>query len=106
MLSLEARVGAFVLAGLTLIASAIFLLGDYTFERRYTIYVNFADVQNLSKDAPVKLSGVDVGKVRGLVLEDNHAKVIAAVKRGVEIYNDAEFSIGSTGIIGTVSRKR
>ncbi|OGS40999.1 MAG: hypothetical protein A2506_09715 [Elusimicrobia bacterium RIFOXYD12_FULL_66_9] len=101
MLSLEARVGAFVLAGLTLIASAIFLLGDYTFERRYTIYVNFTDVSNLSKDAPVKLSGVDVGKVRGLVLEDNHAKVIAAVKRGVEIYNDAEFSIGSTGIIGS-----
>ena len=101
MLSLEARVGAFVLAGLTLIASAIFLLGDYTFERRYTIYVNFTDVSNLSKDAPVKLSGVDVGKVRGLVLEDNHAKVVAAIKRGVEIYNDAEFSIGSTGIIGS-----
>ena len=34
MISLEAKVGAFVLAGLTLIASAIFLLGDYTFERR------------------------------------------------------------------------
>lgn len=101
MLSLEAKVGAFVLAGLTLIASAIFLLGDYTFERRYTIYVNFTDVSNLSKDAPVKLSGVDVGKVRGLVLEDNHAKVIAAIRRGVEIYNDAEFSIGSTGIIGS-----
>lgn len=101
MLSLEARVGAFVLAGLTLIASAIFLLGDYTFERRYTIYATFADVSNLSKDAPVKLSGVEVGKVRGLLLEDNHAKVITAIRRGVEIYNDAEFSIGSTGIIGS-----
>ena len=101
MLSLEAKVGAFVLAGLVLIASAIFLLGDYTFERRYTIYATFADVANLSKDAPVKLSGVEVGKVKGLVLEDHHAKVIAAIRRGVDIFNDAEFSIGSTGIIGS-----
>jgi len=101
MLSLEARVGAFVLAGLTLIGTAIFLLGDYTFENRYTIYATFTDVSNLSKDAPVKLSGVDVGKVRGLVLEDHHAKVIASIRKGVEIYNDAEFSIGSTGIIGS-----
>jgi phospholipid/cholesterol/gamma-HCH transport system substrate-binding protein len=101
VLSLEAKVGAFVLAGLVLIASAIFLLGDYTFERRYTIYATFADVANLSKDAPVKLSGVEVGKVKGLVLEDHHAKVIVAIRRGVDIFNDAEFSIGSTGIIGS-----
>ena len=101
MLSLEAKVGAFVLAGLVLIASAIFLLGDYTFERRYTIYATFTDVANLSKDAPVKLSGVEVGKVKGLVLEDHHAKVITAIRHGVDIFNDAEFSIGSTGIIGS-----
>lgn len=101
MLSLEAKVGAFVLAGLVLIASAIFLLGDYTFERRYTIYATFDDVANLTKDAPVKLSGVEVGKVKGLVLEDHHAKVVAAIRSGVDIYNDAEFSIGSTGIIGS-----
>jgi phospholipid/cholesterol/gamma-HCH transport system substrate-binding protein len=101
MLSLEAKVGAFVLAGFTLIATAIFLLGDYTFERRYTIHVTFSDVNNLSKEAPVKLSGVDVGKVKDLVLEGHHAKVVAAIRHGVEIYNDAEFSIGSTGIIGS-----
>jgi phospholipid/cholesterol/gamma-HCH transport system substrate-binding protein len=101
VLSLEAKVGAFVLAGLVLIASAIFLLGDYTFERRYTLYATFSDVANLSKDAPVKLSGVEVGKVTGLVLEGQHAKVILAVRHGVDIYNDAEFSIGSTGIIGS-----
>ena len=101
MLSLEAKVGAFVLAGLVQIASAIFLLGDYTFERRYTIYATFGDVANLSKDAPVKLAGVEVGKVKGLALEGQHAKVILAIRQGVDIFNDAEFSIGSTGIIGS-----
>lgn len=100
-MSLETKVGGFVLTGLLCIATAIFLLGDYTFERRYTIYVTFADVANLSKDAPVKLAGVEVGKVRELVLEDNLAKVVAAIRHDVEIYKNAEFSIGSTGIIGS-----
>ncbi len=101
MLSLEAKVGAFVLTGLVCIATAIFLLGDYTFERRYTEYATFTDVANLSKDAPVKLAGVEIGKVKGLVLEDHHAKVIMAIRSGVDIYNDSEFEIGSTGIIGS-----
>ncbi|MDE2490496.1 MAG: MCE family protein [Elusimicrobia bacterium] len=101
MVSLEAKVGAFVLAGLVCIASAIFLLGDYTFERRYTIYATFHDVANLSKDAPVKLAGVDIGKVTGLELEDHHAKVILKIRHGVDIYKDSEFEIGSTGIIGS-----
>ncbi len=101
MLSLEAKVGAFVLAGLVCISAAIFLLGDYTFERRYTINVTFGDVANLSKEAPVKLAGVEVGKVKDLVLEGQHAKVVAVIRDGVDIYNDAQFSIGSTGIIGS-----
>ncbi|MBI3563884.1 MAG: MCE family protein [Elusimicrobia bacterium] len=101
MLSLEAKVGAFVLTGLVCIATAIFLLGDYTFERRYTVYATFTDVANLSKDAPVKLAGVEIGKVKGLILEDHHAKVVMAIRSGVDIYNDSEFEIGSTGIIGS-----
>jgi phospholipid/cholesterol/gamma-HCH transport system substrate-binding protein len=101
MLSLEAKVGAFVLTGLLCIATAIFLLGDYTFERRYTEYATFTDVANLSKDAPVKLAGVEIGKVKGLILEDHHAKVVMAIRSGVDIYNDSEFEIGSTGIIGS-----
>ncbi|MBI4371863.1 MAG: MCE family protein [Elusimicrobia bacterium] len=101
MLSLEAKVGAFVLGGLALIATALFLLGDVTLERRYTLYVDFSDVANLAKDAPVKLSGVEVGQVADVQLADGGARVVAAVRRGVDVYNDAVFSIGSTGIIGS-----
>jgi len=101
MLSVEAKVGAFVLAGLVCIAAAIFLLGDYTFERRYTVYATFNDVANLTKESPVKLAGVEIGKVKELVLEGHQAKVVAAIRTGVDIYNDAQFTIGSTGIIGS-----
>lgn len=100
-MSLEAKVGAFVLGGLSLIATALFLLGDVTFERRYTLYVNFADVGNLNKDAPVRLSGVEVGQVSEIELVDGGARVVAKVRHGVEIYSDSVFSVGSTGIIGS-----
>ncbi len=100
-MTLETKVGAFVLGGLTLLATAIFLLGDVSFEKRYTLYAQFSDVANLSKDAPVKLSGVEVGQVRTIELVDGGARVTMSVRKGVDIYNDAVFLIGSTGIIGS-----
>lgn len=101
MLSLEAKVGAFVVVGLALMAAAIFLLGEYHLEKRYTIYAMFHDVANLNKNAPVKLSGVEVGQVSDIVLIDSHAKVVMSIRQGVNIYSDAEFTVGSTGIIGS-----
>lgn len=100
-MSLEAKVGAFVVAGLMLMGTAIFLLGDYTFEKRYTIYAQFHDVANLTKNSPVKLSGVEIGQVKDIILVDSHAKVICAIRQGVDVYKDAEFEVGSTGIIGS-----
>jgi phospholipid/cholesterol/gamma-HCH transport system substrate-binding protein len=101
VISLETKVGAFVLGGLTLLATAIFLLGDVSFEKRYTLYAQFSDVANLSKDAPVKLSGVEVGQVRQIELVDGGARVIMSIRKGVDIFNDAVFQVGSTGIIGS-----
>ncbi|MCX5796381.1 MAG: MlaD family protein [Elusimicrobia bacterium] len=100
-MSLEAKVGAFVLGGLILLGTAIFLLGDFSMEPRYSISVTFHDVGNLSKDAPVKLSGVEVGKVKGLVLEHGLAKAVCQIRKGVDIYKGAHFTVASTGIIGS-----
>ncbi len=100
-MNLETKVGAFVLAGLMLLATSIFLLGDFTLESRYTIAVTFNDVANLAKDAPVKLAGVEVGRVKGLTLEHGKAKVICSIRKGVDIYKGAQISVASTGIIGS-----
>lgn len=97
----EAKVGAFILAGLVFLGIAIFLLGDFTFERRYQVYVLFSDVAGLTDKAPVKLSGVEVGKVRRIELQGDKARVVASISQDVVIYRDAIFSIGSTGIIGS-----
>ncbi|MEK7858777.1 MAG: MlaD family protein [Elusimicrobiota bacterium] len=100
-MSLETKVGAFVLGGLALLATAIFLLGNFTFEKRYVLNVEFGDVANLAKDAPVKLSGVEVGQVRDIKLLDSRARVVISVRKDVDIFKDAEFTVGSTGIIGS-----
>ncbi|MBI3551866.1 MAG: MCE family protein [Elusimicrobia bacterium] len=101
MFSLEAKVGAFVVTGLALMGIAIFLLGDYTLEKRYVLNATFHDVANLNKNAPVKLSGVEIGQVKDIELRDGLARVVLAVRKGVVIYKDADFTIGSTGIIGS-----
>ncbi len=97
----EAKVGVFVLMGLLLTGLAIFLLGDFTLEKRYTLYVEFNDVSGLSEKAPVKLSGVEVGKVLEIRLEGAKAKVIARIKEGIPVYKNAKLTVGSTGIIGS-----
>ncbi|MFA6091432.1 MAG: MlaD family protein [Elusimicrobiota bacterium] len=100
-MSNEARVGAFVLAGMALLATGIFLLGDFTFERRYTVQATFSDVSGLAEDSQVKLSGVEVGKVGRMRFNDGKVYVEARIRHGVPIYRDAVFSVGSTGIIGS-----
>ncbi|MDD5655999.1 MAG: MlaD family protein [Elusimicrobia bacterium] len=100
-MSLETKVGAFVLGGLILLATAIFLLGDISLESRYTVNVTFHDVANLAKDSPVKLAGVEVGQVRSIELEGGLAKVVCLLRRDVKLYRGARFTIASTGIIGS-----
>jgi len=101
VLSTEAKVGAFLLVGLAFFATAIFLLGDYTFQRRYPIYVDFQDVSDLSKNSPVKLAGVEVGQVSDIELEGGVARVTASIRDGIPVYKDAQFEVGSTGVIGS-----
>lgn len=95
------KVGAFVLTGLVLLAVGIFLLGDFTFEKRYAVDVSFSDVTGLAEDSTVKLSGVEVGKVRRIRFEDGKVHVDVRIRRGVPVYRDAAFSVGSTGLIGS-----
>src|SRR5262252_3188551 len=100
-MSLEAKVGSFVLAGFLLLGWAIFLLGDVSIERRYPIYVEFTDVAGLPDKAAVKLNGVEVGKVKEIRLRDGGVEVEVRVKHGTTIYKDSKFKVASTSVIGS-----
>ncbi|HOW89577.1 MAG TPA: MlaD family protein, partial [Elusimicrobiales bacterium] len=97
----ETKVGLFVLIGMAMLGTAIFLLGDYSFQSYYPIYVEFQDVTGLPDKSVVKLSGVEVGKIDDIGLQGDRVRVRLAVRDGVRIYADARFLIGATSMIGS-----
>jgi phospholipid/cholesterol/gamma-HCH transport system substrate-binding protein len=100
-MSEEAKVGVFVLIGMALFAAAIFLLGDYSLQTYYPVYVEFQDVAGLPDKSVVKLSGVAVGKIKRIYLKDDRVRVQLAVQEGVKIYRNSKFLVGSTSLIGS-----
>lgn len=97
----ETKVGLFVLSGLLAMATAIFMLGDFSFKSHYLITVKFRDVSGLADKSNIKLSGVEVGKVKDIYMDRDQVAVVLSIRRGVEIYRDSRFMIGSTSIIGS-----
>lgn len=97
----ETKVGLFTFLTLALLGLSVFLLGDVSLYRKYSIYAEFADVAGLPDKSMVKLSGVEVGKVKNIKIEDSRVVVELAIKDEVGIYRDSTFEIGATSIIGS-----
>ncbi len=97
----ETKLGLFTVLGLAALGFSLYFLGGFSITRSYDINVQFADVSGLPVKAAVKLSGVEVGKVKEIKIEDGKVIVVAAVNEGVPLYKGSRFSIGMTGIIGT-----
>lgn len=97
----ETKVGLFTLVGGILLAAAIFMLGDFSSFGQYSIYARFKDVEGLPDKAVVKLSGVNVGKVKDIAIVDGGILVRMELRDGVVIYRDAVFKIGSTSLVGS-----
>jgi len=97
----ETKVGIFVLIGMALLGTAVFLLGDFSFQAYYPVYVEFQDVTGLPDKSVVKLSGVVVGKIDRIYLHGDRVRVQLAVRDEIKIYRDAKFLVGSTSMIGS-----
>ncbi|MEI7482134.1 MAG: MlaD family protein [Elusimicrobiota bacterium] len=97
----ETRVGIFVLVGMALFGTAIFLLGDYSFKTYYPLVVEFQDVAGLPDKSVVKLAGVEVGKIKEIYLKHDMVRVRISVLEGVRIYKNSKFLVGSTSLIGS-----
>jgi len=97
----ETKVGLFSIAGFALLGLAVFLLGDFSFRQEYPLYVEFRDVAGLPEKSTVRLSGMEIGKVKEITMEDSRVVVRVAVRKGVVIYRDSVFQIGSTSLIGS-----
>jgi ABC-type transporter Mla subunit MlaD len=75
--TMRIRIGAFVLASLLLLAALITLFGSVPtlFKRQHGYTVTFHDAPGISPGTPVRRSGVRIGQVSGIELNDETGEV-------------------------------
>ncbi|MDD2523338.1 MAG: MlaD family protein, partial [Endomicrobiaceae bacterium] len=100
-MSNELKLGFFVVLGILSILATITLLGNFSLTSKYKINAYFSNASGLPKKAKVKISGVDVGNVKDIILENGKAKIILVINNDIKLYSDAQIQIVSMGIIGT-----
>jgi len=100
-LSPESKVGLFVLAGMAVLMISILMLGDIHFRPQNYYHSTFNNIEGITDKSPVKIYGVEVGSVKSVDLDDGHASVTIALRKGIRIYKNAVMRIRSTGIIGS-----
>ncbi len=61
--ALELRVGLVVLAAIGVLIGFVLMIGDFHFAKQYRIYVDFKFSGTIAAGAPVKISGIPIGRV-------------------------------------------
>ena len=99
---LELIVGVFVLVGIVCLGYLSIKLGklEVIGGDRYEVDAPFNSASGLKPGAAVEIAGVEVGRVKSIVLKDDQAIVRLAVQNGVKLYTDTFASIKTRGIIG------
>jgi phospholipid/cholesterol/gamma-HCH transport system substrate-binding protein len=99
---LEMVVGVFVLVGILCLGYLAIKLGKLELVSGdvYEVDAQFNTASGLKSGSTVEIAGVEVGRVRGIVLKEDRAMVKLAVNNTVKLYTDTIASIKTRGIIG------
>jgi phospholipid/cholesterol/gamma-HCH transport system substrate-binding protein len=102
-----AAVGAFVLGGLVLFATGLFLIGDrrMLFSDTFTVYAEFSQIASLETGGKVRVSGMDAGEVEEIRVPAGPSakfRVQMRVRRDLQplIRVDSVASIQNDGLVG------
>ncbi|MEA2752935.1 MAG: phospholipid/cholesterol/gamma-HCH transport system substrate-binding protein, partial [Myxococcales bacterium] len=110
--SIEVKVGVLILVSLGILAAFVLIMGGLSFEKTYTLYVDFDNPGGLQTGAPVRVAGVKVGKVSelafmgGKVDPKTNRRTLVRAKISVEarvkesIHDDADFYVTTQGVLG------
>jgi phospholipid/cholesterol/gamma-HCH transport system substrate-binding protein len=110
--SIEVKVGALILVSMGILAAFILVMGGLTFEKTFTVYVDFDNPGGLQPGAAVRIAGVKVGNVKALEFlggkidpkSGRHVLVRAdvAIEQRVSdaVHEDADFYVTTQGVLG------
>lgn len=111
--SIELKVGALILVALGLLGAFVVVMGGLSFEPTLTVYVTFQNPGGLQAGAPVRISGVKVGRVselefRGGMLDpktrepEPPIRAVARIERRYQnaIHDNARWFVTSQGVLG------
>jgi phospholipid/cholesterol/gamma-HCH transport system substrate-binding protein len=110
--SIEVKVGVLILVSLGILAAFVLIMGGLSFEKTYTLYVDFDNPGGLQSGAPVRVAGVKVGKVSelsfmgGKIDPKTNRRTLVRAKIAVEarvkesIHEDADFYVTTQGVLG------
>lgn len=107
-LSLEVKVGLFIISGIVLFIFCLFAIGDFGayFQPGYALRVVFDSANGIGRGSPVEYAGVEVGKVEDVHLvypQDGAAPqvdLIVKLPRAVKVRANDEVSISTFGLLG------
>jgi phospholipid/cholesterol/gamma-HCH transport system substrate-binding protein len=106
-MSRAARLGAFIIATLAILAAGIFIIGDrrYLFSDTYRLKAQFSTVVGLDEGAEVRVGGVHSGTVRSIELPKNPSDkitVLMDLQRSTHdiIKQDSVAAIQTEGLLG------
>ena len=110
--SIEVKVGILILVSLGILSAFILVMGGISFQKTYTVYVDFDNPGGLQSGAPVRIAGVKVGDVEelafmgGIVDPKVNRRVLVRAKLKVQekvrttIHDDADFYVTTQGVLG------
>ena len=101
------KLGIFIFLGITILVIAIFMLGgkEQLFSSTFNVKAYFKTVQGLKSGATVRLSGIDVGTVKGVQIVNDttgRVEVTMSIKEDVArfIRTDTRATIETEGLVG------
>ncbi|SDD03109.1 MlaD family protein [Niabella drilacis] len=99
------RLGTFVLGGLFVLVLLLYMIGrnEHLFGTTYVLKARFHNAQGLVKGNNVRFSGIQVGTVRKITIEEStQIEVTMSIDKKMRrvIRKDAVVSIGTDGLVG------
>jgi phospholipid/cholesterol/gamma-HCH transport system substrate-binding protein len=100
-------VGIFIIAGVTLFALGIFLVGSSheAFSRHVLLYTEFADLDGITKGSKVQVAGMDAGQVTKIDVPGSpsgHFRVQMKVNESLHglVRSDSIVTVDTEGVVG------